>query len=65
MDAVIQVELLLNMLNSALTKAMYFKDDFLIKQLSDMQHSIYYDSFNVDVFLQKLKEIDIELKKYD
>ena len=65
MDNVSKTEVLLNILNMVLTKALYFKDNVSIKKLSDLRHAIYYGEFNYNVTLNSLREIEGNLSKYE
>lgn len=65
-EEVLQIEVLLNMLNTLLSKAIYFKDTNLTNELQIIRHDVYYsDNFNYNSLLEKLKTIDKDLKKYE
>ena len=65
MNNILQIEVLLNMLNTVFAKAVHFKNDELIKELHTLRHKIYYENFNYEESLNLLKKADIELSKYE
>lgn len=65
-DQVIQIEVALNFVNTLLSKAVAFKDNNLINELSNLRHDIYYgDVFDYDNVIGELKSFDVKLKKYE
>jgi hypothetical protein len=62
---VLQTEVLLNMLNMVLAKAVFFKDEEIIKKISDFRHKIYYEDFDYDESIVYLKNLEKELSKYE
>lgn len=62
---VLQTEVLLNMLNMVLAKAVSFKDEEIIKKISDFRHKIYYEDFDYNQSIVYLKELEKELEKYE
>jgi hypothetical protein len=65
MDNVLQTEVLLNLLNTTLAKAIHFEDDALVKKINELRHAIYYSDFNYDETLDILKKINIDLNNYE
>ncbi len=66
MDKVLQIEILLNMINTLLGKAIYFKDNILINDLQFIRHNVYYeDVFEYNSLLERLSVIDKKLKEYE
>lgn len=65
-DTVIQIEVVLNFLNTLLSKAIFFKDGESIEKLHTLRHVVYYGSnFEYDSMLRKLQEIEVILKHYE
>jgi|SRR3989339_2129177 len=60
---VLQTEVLLNMLNMVLAKAVSFKDEEIVKKISDLRHKIYYEDFDYGESIVYLKAIEKELEK--
>jgi hypothetical protein len=65
MDNVLEIEVVLNMLNTVFAKAVFFNDVSVISKLNTMRHNIYYGEFNYESYLSLLKETDKYLQKYD
>lgn len=65
MDKVIQLEVILNMLNTLLAKANFFKDKEIVIKLNNYRNNIYYGKFDYAEIVLALKEIEIFLKKYE
>lgn len=65
MDTVTQTEVLLNMVNTLLAKAMYFHDSAVIRRIHDLQHQVYYGNYEYDSMIAVLQEIRDDLKRYD
>jgi hypothetical protein len=63
MDEVIQIEIVLNFLNTLFAKAVYFNDEPIRKELADFRHEIYYEKrFNYESSIEKLQAISKELE---
>jgi len=66
MDKIIKMEILLNFLNSLLSKAIFYKDTKIISELTLIRHNIYYSpEFNYELTFQALKIQEEKLSKYD
>lgn len=65
MDTVLQTELILNMINTLFGKAIFFQDAHVIKELSQLRHSVYYAHYHYDEVLKHLEKIDIILQAYE
>lgn len=66
MDAIIQLEVLLNLLNTVFGKAVYYKDYVMVKRLSTIRHTIYYtNDYVYESLLKELHGLDLELNKYE
>ncbi|MDO8659316.1 MAG: hypothetical protein Q7K54_01820 [Candidatus Parcubacteria bacterium] len=64
-DRVIQIEVVLNFLNTLHAKALHFKDNVIADELSAVKHNIYYGDFEEKLLLNNLKNIESKLKKYE
>ena len=65
-DKVIQIEIMLNFLNTLFAKAVFLKNNELINELNILRHDIYYgDNFNYELIIKKLQYIEIKLKIYE
>lgn len=64
-DKVIQIEVVLNFLNTLHAKALYFKDNAIANELSVVKHNIYYGDFEEKLVLNNLKNIESRLNKYE
>lgn len=63
MNNIMQMETLLNLLNTIFAKAVHCKDEASIQQLVDLRHSFYYsDNFDCESCLVALNRIDLSLK---
>lgn len=61
-----QIEIILNFLNTLFGKAVYYKDDKIIGELSTLRRSIYYGGeFDYDSIFKQLKDKENELNKYE
>lgn len=65
MDRVLQIEVLLNWLNTLFAKSSCFDDIESIDELHLLRKQIYYKDFDYDITSQALEKISDRLKKYD
>jgi len=64
-DKVMQIEVILNFLNTLFAKAVSFKDEEVTNKLNLIRHDVYHGDFVYELFLAKLQEIEVILKKYE
>ena len=66
MDKIIQVEIILNLLNTIFGRAICDKDTEVVKELSLLRHEIYYgDNFDYGLILKQLEDKEKVLKQYE
>ncbi len=64
MDSILQIELLLNLLNTLFGKAMFYKDYATTNELSLIRRRIYYGDCEYNSTLESLKQISTKLNVY-
>jgi len=65
MNKVVEVEVLLNIVNTLLSKARFLKRDKEFNNLKSIRHDIYYqDNLDYKLTMHSLKEIDGKLNNF-
>ena len=61
---IMQIEVLLNVLNTILAKAVYFKDEPAMNKLINLRRAVYYDAaFDYGGSLAIVKEVNTRLNR--
>lgn len=62
----IQIEVVLNFLNTLFSKAIFYKDKEMIGELNHLRHNIYYgEDFVYEDLLTKLQNIELKLESHE
>lgn len=64
MNPILETEVVLNMLNTLLGKALFFSDTETANELEQLKHALYYEGASPDVCLTQLETLRSRLSHH-